>query len=299
MSLLRPLLTFAGIAFWALHLTAAHVPATNAHDWLFLDNGVIKLGVKTNSGACIGWFGPSGSGRNLLNHYDQGRFIQQSYYGAPDGSLWNQKPWRWNPVQGGDWRGAPAKLLAFEATRTNLFAATLPKHWASGVDLPEVRMEQRLTLEGPVARLAFRMTYRGTNAHPVSSHELPAVFIDFALSNFVYYSGAKPWTGDAVTNRVPGWPNQGDKITENWAAYVGAGGRGVGVFVPGVTQMTFYRFNGKPGPLGSGCSYFAPVKKFAITNGTDFRYEAFLTLGTVPEMRERFAKIHRANTSKD
>ncbi|NJM55151.1 MAG: hypothetical protein HC841_03830 [Verrucomicrobiae bacterium] len=137
------------------------------------------------------------------------------------------------------------------------------------------------------------MTYNGAQAHPVVSHELPAVFMDIALSNFVYYGGDKPWTGDTPTRRIPGWPNQHDKITENWAAYVGADGRGVGVFVPGVTQMTFYIHPGKPGPLGGGCSYFAPVKKFAITNGTDFRYEAFLTMGTVPEMRERFAKIRQ------
>ena len=77
--------------------------------WEFLDNGTIRVGVDKSRGACIGFFGETGTERNVLNHYDHGRFIQQSYYGDPDGSDWNGKPWRYNPIQGGSWRG---KMLA-------------------------------------------------------------------------------------------------------------------------------------------------------------------------------------------
>jgi len=63
-------------------------------DWAYLDNGIIRLGVKKTSGACIGYLSASRSDRNLLNHFDQGRFIQQSYYGKKDDSLWVKKPWR-------------------------------------------------------------------------------------------------------------------------------------------------------------------------------------------------------------
>ena len=50
-------------------------------DYLFLDNGQVRLGVKKSSGAGIAWFSMSGSERNLINHWDRGRLVQQSYYG--------------------------------------------------------------------------------------------------------------------------------------------------------------------------------------------------------------------------
>ena len=73
--------------------------------WEYLDNGIVRIGVDKSRGACIGYFAQSKTRRNLLNNYDEGRFIQQSYYGRPDGSRWNGKPWVYNPVQGGHAKG--------------------------------------------------------------------------------------------------------------------------------------------------------------------------------------------------
>jgi len=50
--------------------------------WEYLDSGTIRIGVDRSRGACIGWFGESETKRNQLNHWDEGRFVQQSYYGA-------------------------------------------------------------------------------------------------------------------------------------------------------------------------------------------------------------------------
>ncbi len=263
-----------------------------AADWLYLDNGQIRLGVDRAAGASIGFFGESTTGRNLLNHHDKGRFIQQSYYGAKDGSDWNGKPWRWNPVQGGGWRNEPARTLAFTNTATTLYARTLPKHWATGADLPDVVMEEWLTLTNRIAHLRFRMTYSGATNHPPAHQELPAVFADLALTNLVYYKGDAPWTRGALMRRVPGWPNEYDKgLSENWAAYVDERDWGLGAFVPGTTEVTCYRHPGKPGPAGSGCSYLAPIRTLAITNGFKLEYDVFLTIGTVGEMRERFRDL--------
>jgi len=266
--------------------------AADTNGWVFLDNGQLRLGVKTNSGACIGHLSPSSSPRNLLNHHDHGRFIQQSYYGDPDGSLWGDKPWRWNPVQGGDYRGHPARLLAFQATATNLYAKTLPKHWAGGADMDEVRMEEWISLEGRVAHVHYWMTYSGQKNHPSVHQELPAVFMDYDLPHLVFYHGSAPWTRAALTRKIPGWPNQKEEMTENWAAYVDNQGRGAGVFVPGTSEMTCYRYAGRGGADGSGCSYFAPVRSFAITTGTSFEYDVYLTIGTETEMREAFYQLH-------
>lgn len=266
----------------------------------FIENGKIKVGVDLSSGGSIYWFSELPADRNLLNHADRGRFIQQSYYGKPDGSVWAKKPWRWNPVQGGDYKHKPAKLLEVKEEKDSLYVRSIPVNWAGGQDLEDCRMEQWITLSGDVARIRFKFTYRGTDTHPAVHQELPAVFVDYDLTDLVYYKGAKPWTGDALSKDRPGWPNEGRKPTEHWAGFVGADGRGVGVLFPGTDKITTYRHPGKSGPTGGGCSYFAPIRTMAITPGFTFEYHVYLTIGSAEEMRARFmpiAKRHLAETA--
>jgi hypothetical protein len=109
-----------------------------------------------------------------------------------------------------------------------------------------------------------------------------------------YYRGGEPWTGAPLTKDRPGWPNEGRNCTEQWAAYVGPDGRGLGVFFPGSTHVTCYRHPGKAGPSGGGCSYFAPVRTVAIGPGFTFEYHIDLTIGTADEIRARFAERRKA-----
>ena len=78
---------------------AGHLFAEEKQAWTFIENSEVKLGVKKSSGGAIGWFSLAGSDQNLVNHYDHGRLIQQSFYGGPDGSKWAKQDWVWNPVQ--------------------------------------------------------------------------------------------------------------------------------------------------------------------------------------------------------
>ena len=284
------------IGLWPIALRATIAPdGAGSTNWVFLDNGQIRLGVKTTSGAAIGWLSASGATRNLLNHFDHGRLVQQSYYGNADGSLWAKKPWRWNPVQGGDYQGRAATLLELKAEPAKLYAKTRPRHWASGADLPDVTMEEWITLTGRVARVRFRFSYSGHDRHVARDHEIPAFFAEPDLATLVLYDGDHPWTGAAPNRSQPGWPNEARRMTEHWAAYVGTNNFGVGAYVPLATNLTCYRFAaGHPAKQGA-CSYFAPVTKFAITPGLVFAYDLYLTVGTAEEMRETFRKIHDVN----
>ena len=260
---------------------------------LFLDNGTVRLGVDLESGGSVFWLSRGPERRNLLNHHDRGRFVQQSWYGAPDGTRWNEQEWCWNPVQGGDWRGNPGKLLEEKRTETTLYTKSTPRHWSGCVDVPEVVMEQWIEMEGEVAHLRYRFTYHGEVEHPAKHQEMPAVFVDHALTNLVFYAGEQPWTGGELTRIVPGWPNERHERGECWAAYVDDQDRGLGVYTPGTPEMTCYRFAGKPGPEGGGCSYFAPIRTLAITPRLELEYDVYLTIGSVEEIRARFAEIHR------
>jgi hypothetical protein len=50
----------------------------------FLDNGVIKVGIDANNGGAISYLSQAGSTTNLINTFDRGREVQQSYYAGSD-----------------------------------------------------------------------------------------------------------------------------------------------------------------------------------------------------------------------
>jgi hypothetical protein len=264
--------------------------------WVYLDNGEVRLGVNRTAGACIGWLSAGEGKPNVLNSYDRGRFVQQSYYGAPDGSLWNGKPWRYNPIQGGDWQGKPATVLEFRAEPSRLYARTQAVHWASGEDLPEAIMEQWIELAGPLVHLKYRFSYTGAKSHPAHDHEIPAVFVMKEYGTLVSYEGDKPWRGDVLSRRQPGFPNEYGRLSEHWAAWVNEENWGLGVYVPGADRATFYRFGTDAGGKDA-CSYVAPLKTFAIEPGLEWSYEAWLALGTVDQLRERFDILHKGIVS--
>ena len=262
----------------------------SANDFVFIGNGELRLGVKRSSGAGIAYLALSATGENVINHWDRGRLVQQSYYGAKDGSFWDKKPWVWNPVQGGGWKNEPAQVLQLKAEGASLHAKTMAKHWATGADLPDVIFEQWIALTGAVAHVKFHMTYTGTNAHPKTAHELPAVFVEPQYDTLIVYEGTNAWSGGAVSRSKPGWPNESRMFTERWAAYVNTNNFGVGAFVPVADTLTCYRFGDGRREHGS-CSYFAPLKSFAITPGLKFEYDVWLTIGSADDIRARFADI--------
>ena len=258
--------------------------------WVYIDNGNVRLGVKKDSGAGIAWFSRSNSKENLLDHFDHGRLVQQSYYGKKDGSVWAKQPWRWNPVQGGDYTHHPSEVLELTSDATTLHARIRPRNWAGGQLLPVCEMEQHIRLEENLAIIRFSFRYRGTDVHPATHQEVPATFINPAYGNMVIYEGDQPWTDAPLTKSQPGWPNESRKIPEGWAAWVNDQNTGVGLFAPVAQQLTCYRFGASPTAEGA-CSYFAPLVTFAVTPGLHFEYEAALASGTPEEMRASFKKL--------
>lgn len=278
---------------WLSWVVAGQANPEVASKTEFLANEAVKVGVDLSSGGAIFWFSEAAGERNWLNHADRGRFIQQSYYGRPDGSKWAEKPWCWNPVQGGDYKGRPARLLEERKTDSTLYVKSVPVNWAGGEDIDDCRMEQWITLDGPIAHLRFRFSYLGKETHPAKHQELPAVFVDLALGDLVTYQGDDPWKGGGLKTEQPGWPNEYRDVPEQWAAFIGADGRGVGMLFPGTDKITTYRHPGPQGPKGGGCSYFAPIRTMAISPGLVFEYDVYLALGTAAELRERFAPLAR------
>jgi hypothetical protein len=274
------------------NIVAAATANNATNDWAFLETSGIRVGIKKSSGGAIAWVSKGGSQTNLINDFDRGRMIQQSYYGAEDGSQWNKQPWMWNPIQGGDWHGNSSKVLELKATTNAISAKTLPRHWASGADLAEVTFEEYITASSNFAAVRYKMTYTGKQSHPERDQEIPAVFINPDLDTLVLYSGDKPWSNGELSRSKPGWPNESRIMTESWAAYVDKNDIGIGVFVPKAKTLTCYRV-GDGKPESGSVSYFAPLTKFAITPGKTFEYDVFVIVGTSKEIRDVATMLHK------
>lgn len=266
---------------------SAFLSVAGEPEWRFLDNGTVRIGIDRSRGACIGFFSESKTKRNLLNHFDEGRFVQQSYYGAKDGSDWNGKPWRYNPVQGGSWDGKAGRVLEYDKKRNALYAKIEPRNWGGGEPCPEAVMEEWIKLDGPVAQIRFKLTYTGEDQGTPRHQEMPAVFVDAVLSNLVYVAEGK------LTRRCPDFPNEYGRAQDEWSAWLDDRDWGLGIDTPGTTEFTCYRHkgNGQTGPDGSACSYISPLRTFALTNGLEVEYEFYLTIGTLDEIRKRFEKL--------
>lgn len=274
--------------------------------WIYLKNRYIKIGVDKSRGACIGYLSKASSRKNVLNHFDEGRFIQQSYYGQKDGSNWNGKPWVYNPVQGGSWDRTPSKLLEFKVDKRKqtLYAKIMPRRWSSGELCPEAIMEQWITLSGKVAKIRFKMTYTGPDQGKPRHQEMPAVFVDGAMKTFVYLKGGKELRPDVGILAENGKPEveglRYDKAEEEWGAYLDKKDYGIGIYTPETVDFTCYRAlgDGKTGPTGSSCSYVAPLRTFALTKGLVVTYDAYLTIGKLSEIKKTITKI-KAQTKVD
>jgi hypothetical protein len=285
---MNPISTYTA-AFLLMVATAFAEPAD---PFTYLDNGTIRIGVDQSRGSAIGYLALSKEKRNLLNHHDEGRFIQQSYYGDPDGSKWGEKTWVYNPVQGGSYKGEDAKTLKFRKTDRELYAKVEPLRWASAKTCPEAIMQEWITLGGAVAKIRMRLDYTGETQARNAHQEMPAMFVDYALPHLMFEKDG------VMVKHAPidlGKDLKPENITYSggWLAFVDDNHFGIGIHTPGTDSAVTYRHrgNGSTGPNGSACSYVAPVRRFQLTQGLVVDYEFYLTIGTLDEIRERFAKI--------
>ena len=290
----RPIIILAALLLcWSAaisDLRSQDLVSPNDDDIAWLKNNRLKVGLKKSSGGAIAWIGLADSDRNLINSYDRGRLVQQSWYGQEDGSFWNKQPWRWNPVQGGDWKGKAATILEERHEAATSFVKSRPVHWASGEDLIDCVMEQTITLDDHLLHIRFGFTYNGDVSHSARHQELPAFFVDRKLDTLVLYDGAAPWTAEPLTRLQPGFPNEYRKMTEHWAAYVDSSDFGIGCCVPAADELTCYRYGNDPAHFSS-CSYFAPIRTLAVTPKFQWKYDVWITTGSVAEIRARFQTV--------
>ena len=301
-----------GAACWAA-IACGVVPSPAEAQIQYLDNGSIRLGVDTSKGGAIVVLQPSGtlgSGSNVVNTFDLGREIQQSYYSGPSSFVpagatqhpsWS--PWPWNPVQAGDAYGNKSTLIASSTSSTQLYVKSRPKQWAlQNVD-SECTLEEWITLSGSVATVRNRLTNArsDTAQYAARTQELPAVYTWAKLTQLKTYTGTQPFTSGSLSvipNAGPPWTTF--RATEGWAAYFDANDWGLGVFAPNNVKF-IGGFAGTPGTgstTSSNTGYIAPIRAEIIDDDIVYEHTYHLILGSLASIRA-FATANKPDLKPD
>lgn len=125
-----------------------------------ISNDRLKVGVDMQRGGAISWLSsPQMPGAlanaNLVNTWDSGRLIQQSYYGCYDDTCWVDKPWRWNPVQGGSWQNGPPRLVANNLGGDSVAVTSVPRNWGGQQLMDDVLMVTETKLLPDVIKVSL------------------------------------------------------------------------------------------------------------------------------------------------
>ena len=266
---------------------------------LTLDNGVIKVGLDTLYGGGITYLSQSGSTTNLINIYDFGREVQQSYYSGPanfvpPGAVQNPNwsPFPWNPIQVGDSFGYRAAVLAYSNSGGIIYVKTRPMQWALRNYPGDCIFEQWTRLDGPAVRVHCKLTNQRADhtQYPPYGQELPAVYGVGSLNRIFTYAGTAPFTGGALTQISATLPPPPVRATENWSALVNSSNFGFGVHHPDAILMpSGYHDSGNPGtggPMDDNTAYVAPVHVEVLDANIIYEYDFNLIVGSLTSIRD-------------
>lgn len=213
----------------------------------YLENGRIKIGINLDLGGAVTYLSDmANGGKNMINSYDWGRQIQQSYYSGP----WpyvgpnGERPsdeWAglgWNPIQSGDAGGHRSSVLSFDKIDKNsMLVRSIPMQWPHKTGVAgECVFETLYTLDSNVVRMKATITNARSDKaqYPACPQEMPAVYTNGSWYKLVTYLGDKPFQGKSVTtlvdkNNLRGWPWIHFYTPENWVALVDKNGLGDGL----------------------------------------------------------------------
>ncbi len=279
------------IAAGLMVVLSAH--AVRAEKLSLLDNGKVRVGVDLEGGGTISFLARSPGGENLINTFDRGRQVQQSYYSGPQpfGTPHPAWPnWPWNPIGTGDVYGHSSRILLHRNDGRTLYVKSIPMQWALDNVPGDCAFETWVRLEGNAVRVRNRLTNRRADRkqYPARDQELPAVYTIGKLYRLFTYDGSRPFTDRPLTqihNVGPPWASW--RPTEGWAALVNDDGWGVGVIHPDVFQF-IGGFAGTPNTGGShdnSTGYIAPVRQEILDSNIVYEYEYRLVMGDLKAIR--------------
>jgi hypothetical protein len=242
---------------------------------VFIGNASIKVGIDEKQGGAICHLSRGDNAPNVINTWDTGRLLQQSYYGNPDGSKWNGKDWVWNPVQGGSWDNKTSKMVSLQRlSDTEVVVKTQPRNWAGCQLCDDVLMITHITVMGnDRINVKCSMEYSGMIPHAKRRQEIPACFLNANFSHLVYRDKKTKEIKQVIPD-APGGKNTYRDAFPKWVGFVDPRTNdGVFILSKDATLVTAYRVDIPGNPPESNCSYVAPLMECALKGPCRVTYE--------------------------
>lgn len=283
-------------------------------DTFYLENARYKLGIRLIWGGGVNYLEDKRCEikrlDNLVNQYDTGRLIQQSYYGVQENSEYtpghfNGSKWVYNPVQGGDVAQNHSRLIDVVVTDASVYIKSQPMDWSNDNRITPSYMENTYTLYEDRIRVDNRFLDFSGWEHPLHNQELPAFYTVSYLSTFSFYNGTQPWTGDTLSFRddLNFWGDDDYAAdctfrlrasnTETWCAWTNTTDDfGIGLYVPNIDVLSAgrYQFTYATGARSSATNYVAPLNCIQLHSFEPLEYSYLMTTGTLSDIRAIFTE---------
>lgn len=281
------------------------VPAEKTY---FFENDRYIVGVELCWGGGLSYFRdkrcPVESLENLLNNFDTGRLVQQSYYGTAEppyvcGEFMGNR-WCYNPVQGGDRGNHKSKLIDARVSEHEVYVKCRPRDWGHDGGTTYAYMENWYRLDGDYLVVDNRFVDFSGWEHPLCTQEVPAFYTVSYLNNYHWYDGNEPWTDAPLSVRsdLPFWPDNWPYCTfkpkagntELWSAFADDNGYGLGLFTPNITHTIAGRhaYDGSKDPAAASCNYIAPLARLRLRCFAPVTYSYLITAGQLTDIRAAF-----------
>lgn len=310
------------VSLGQVRTSKARCPHGLRDGFIFLDNGIVRLGIDTSRGGAIGYLSSSSSTQNLLNHHDFGRLVQGSFYSGPspfdtpekqcDGSSWD--PWPWNPIGGGDAFNHSSVLLNVTVSndKTSAIIVSRPYQWACNNVPCECTFTQAVSLVDSAVEVTLTLNNARTDI-PTSAlysmtQELPAVYIIGEYCHLFLVNSSSPYTGSTPVEVPATWPWSSYKPSEGWMAFANssdpASAFAVGVWGPGHYHTGAGRYFSSP-PVQCGgqegddpTGYIAPWIPEILDRDIVYGYNFSLVVGKLADIQSYAASKARAGFSQ-
>ena len=289
------------------------------NDCLEIKNKFLTIRQDLTRGGAICFVSRKGQDRNYVNIFDEGRYIQQSYYagksinrqGEGQSPFWS--PWPWNPIQVGDYKRNRAQILENRKHGKTTYVKCIPMLWDMDNCPAEAEMEQWTTIKRNTIHVRCRLTCHRTDTiygYDTDNHqEIPAVYPISSLNHLYAYRGDKPFLSEPLDSigveelifgeNGHGWGRY-DDIPERWMAFIGDDGWGIGVYSPSAEFFWAGRY--KPSRKGEAgdeaTSYIAPVRTQHMSRDSVVEYEYYLLFGNVEEIRRTVYELQESTASE-
>lgn len=297
-----PVATLMTSLWWGLQALGAE-PAFPVPQMTFLDNGEVRVGLDLALGGAVTFLSGKDYPGNLINSADLGRQIQMSHYSGPwPFEVGEKKPhphWvglGWNPIQTGDCRLNPSRILEHRNDGHELYVKCIPMQWPLDNVPGDCLFETWTTLDGPMIHMRFRCTNQREDqtSYRPCAQELPAVYTISKLSRLMSYTGDQPFTSAALTHVRndwrKDWPWTRFTATERWAALVDDTDWGLGVFKDdgGEFHGGIYGDDRSADPKHGSTAYVAPIHREHFDHNIIYEHRTAFTVGHLEEIRRRF-----------